>query len=109
MSLRDNLLIRCSFHARTVRKAVRVALVVGPVLGIINHFDLFLGAEVTVLRLSKIAVTFLVPFCVSAYSSATTMIADAQEGACGSPEAFTPALVGQSRHSEVGKELDKTQ
>ena len=112
MGLRDNLLISCFFHHRTVRKAIRVALVVGPILGMINHFDLLLGAEVTLLRLSKITVTFLVPFCVSAYSSATTMMADALEhdaleSACGSPAMGVTALVGQSRRSEVAKEIEQ--
>lgn len=68
--------LSCFFSVSTVKRAVRVALVVGPILGFINHFDLFLGAECTLMRAVKIAVTFLVPFFVSAYSSATTMMAE---------------------------------
>jgi hypothetical protein len=59
----------------TVRRGIRVALVVGPILGLINHFDLLAGGELTRVRLLKISLTFLVPFCVSSFSSATTMMA----------------------------------
>ena len=53
-----------------------MALVVGPILGLINHFDLVAGGGLTGTRLFKICLTFLVPFCVSGYSSATTMMAE---------------------------------
>ena len=71
--------LSCFFVRQTVRRAVRVALVVGPILGLINHFDLCLGAEITTVRLAKISLTFLVPFCVSGYSSTTTMMAGSAE------------------------------
>ena len=63
------------FGPESVRRAIRVALVVGPILGLINHFELLVGGEVTRVRLFKICLTFLVPFCVSSFSSATTMMA----------------------------------
>lgn len=63
------------FCPESVRRAIRVALVVGPILGLINHFELLVGGEVTRVRLFKICLTFLVPFCVSSFSSATTMMA----------------------------------
>lgn len=78
----------CFFAGSTVNRAIKVAFVVGPILGFINHFDLLLGANLTSMRVVKIAVTFLVPFCVSAYSSATTMI--------GQGEPSTPHLVDTS-------------
>ena len=64
------------FDKRSVRRALKVALVVGPVLAFINHFDLCLGSDITTERIVKIVVTFIVPFCVSGYSSATTMMED---------------------------------
>ena len=67
--------LTCFFDPGSVRRAIRVALIVGPVLGLINHFELLAGGEFTVVRLFKIGLTFLVPFCVSTYSSATTMMA----------------------------------
>ena len=65
----------CFFFPATLKRAVQVALVVGPILGLINHYDLCLGAPVTGERLAKIAITFLVPFSVSAYSSARALMA----------------------------------
>jgi len=69
-------LLGCFFHPATVAKAVKVALIVGPILGLINHFDLLADGRLTGVRLFKIGLTFLVPFCVSGYSSATTMRAE---------------------------------
>ena len=71
----SSLFLSCFFDSASVRRAIRVALFVGPILGLINHFDLFAGGELTRVRLFKIGLTFLVPFCVSSYSSATTMMA----------------------------------
>ena len=64
------------FDRRSIGRALKVALVVGPVLALINHFDLWLGSDITTERIVKIVVTFIVPFCVSGYSSATTMMED---------------------------------
>ncbi len=64
------------FRQETVLRAIKVALVVGPVLIIINHHDAFLGLEFTQHLYIKIILTFLVPYCVSAYSSAQAYSAD---------------------------------
>ena len=69
------LFLSCFCDSASVRRAIRVALLVGPIIGLINHFDLFAGCELTRARLFKVGLTFLVPFCVSSYSSATTMMA----------------------------------
>ena len=52
----------------TRRLALRVALVVGAVLNLINHFDVLLGAELTTTTLVQIALTYAVPYCVSTHS-----------------------------------------
>lgn len=67
--------LACFLCAATVRRGIRVALVVGPILALINHFDLLAGGELTGVLLLKIGLTFVVPFCVSSFSSATTMMA----------------------------------
>jgi len=64
------------FRQETVLRAIKVALVVGPVLIIINHHDTLLNLEFTPPLYFKIFLTFLVPFCVSAYSSAQAYSAD---------------------------------
>ena len=47
--------------------ALRVALVVGTVLNLINHFDVLLGAALTTTTLVQIALTYFVPYCVSTH------------------------------------------
>lgn len=79
---------KCFFHPTVVGRSLKVAMVVGPVLMTINHFEIFLGAGVTPVRLLKICITFFVPFCVSGFSSARTMIASmCNDDACGADAA----------------------
>ena len=52
-----------------VERSARIALVVGTVLAVINHTDTILSGETTYRTIVKIAVTYLVPYCVSTYSS----------------------------------------
>jgi hypothetical protein len=52
----------------TVSFALRVALVVGTILNIINHFDLLFGTPVTRATLLQVALTYVVPYCVSTHS-----------------------------------------
>lgn len=47
--------------------ALRVALVVGTVLNLINHFDVLLGAALTTTTLVQIGLTYVVPYCVSTH------------------------------------------
>ena len=52
---------------RVVSLAIRVALVVGTILNLINHFDLLLGAPLTRTTMVQIALTYVVPYCVSTH------------------------------------------
>lgn len=55
---------------RSVRlRALKIALVVGSILAVINHGDRLLGLDLDSQTILKICVTFLVPYCVSTYSS----------------------------------------
>ncbi len=49
--------------------AIRIALVVGTILGIINHYDMFLSGNYETSRIVKMLITYLVPFSVSLYST----------------------------------------
>ena len=49
--------------------AMRIALVVGTILGIINHYDMFLSGNYETSRVVKILITYLVQFYVSLYST----------------------------------------
>lgn len=50
-------------------RALRVALVVGVVLFVINQLDVVLRGGLTPVVAAKIALTFLVPYAVSTYSA----------------------------------------
>ena len=54
-------------HPGHLRKTVAVALVVGTVLFFINQLDVVLSHHVTTLTWLKVALTYVVPFCVSNY------------------------------------------
>jgi hypothetical protein len=49
--------------------ALKVSIVVGTVLAFINHGDALLKVDLGAERVVQIALTFLVPYCVSTYSS----------------------------------------
>lgn len=52
-----------------VRRALRVALFVGVILALLNHGDRILTGTLNSATILKIMLTFLVPYCVSTYSS----------------------------------------
>ena len=55
----------------TVATSVKIALVVGTVLGLINYGDrIFLSCDMHVLDWIKLAVTYCVPYCVATYGAA---------------------------------------
>jgi len=52
-----------------VRPAVKIALVVGTVLVLINHGSALLQGQLESARLVQILLTYCVPYCVSSYSA----------------------------------------
>lgn len=48
-----------------LRKTVRIAIIVGCVLTLINQLDVFLGGKATALTIVKTCLNFCVPFIVS--------------------------------------------
>ncbi len=59
-----------AFSRGIVLLAMGTALVVGCVLLAINHGDGLLAGTIDVMRSTTMLLTFLVPYCVSAYSAA---------------------------------------
>jgi hypothetical protein len=59
--------------ASVVRRALGMAAVVGALLITINHGDAILRGDLDHARLLKMALTLLVPYCVSTYSSVGAM------------------------------------
>lgn len=53
-----------------IYRAVKVALVVGTVLALINHYDTMFYGELTSTDIFQILITYFVPYCVSTFSSA---------------------------------------
>jgi hypothetical protein len=58
------------FRRETVIRALKVAGVVGPILTLINQYDVLLNGNFSLRLLFKIFLTFLVPYSVSSFSSA---------------------------------------
>jgi hypothetical protein len=54
---------------QVVSRAARIALIVGSILAIINHGDALIHWDLDTEKLIKILLTYLVPYCVSSYSS----------------------------------------
>lgn len=52
-----------------VKRAAKIAMIVGVILAAINHGDAILAGALTSSDAIKILVTFCVPYCVSTYSS----------------------------------------
>lgn len=65
--------MRCRRHALTywpvTGRAIKVALIIGTILLVINHADELVTGHVTPLVLAKVGLTYLVPFSVSTYSA----------------------------------------
>lgn len=55
--------------ARVVRRALLYAVVVGFILIAINHGDAILRGDLAAARLAKMALTVVVPYLVSTFSS----------------------------------------
>lgn len=49
----------------TISRALAVAVVVGSVLNLINHYELLVGDPLTSKALIQVALTYLVPYVVS--------------------------------------------
>lgn len=58
------------FRRETVRRALTVAGIVGPILTVINQYDVLWRLEFSPRFWMKVLLTFLVPYCVSSFSSA---------------------------------------
>ena len=60
-------------HAKSkhnILRAIKVGLVVGTVLAIINHYDMFVSGQYEIRRFVQIIVTYFVPFTVSLHGGA---------------------------------------
>jgi hypothetical protein len=66
-----NAFLTAATDKRTVITSVKVALVVGTVLGLINYGDrIFLRHDMRLADWIKLVLTYFVPFCVATYGAA---------------------------------------
>lgn len=66
------------FKPRIVRAAIKVAVIVGTILNVINNGEQIWSHQV--ISIWPIAMNYLVPFCVSSYSAARNELQRAIEG-----------------------------
>ena len=52
-----------------VARSLRISLVVGTILVLINHLDLLVAGKLSSALAGKILLTYMVPYAVSSYSS----------------------------------------
>lgn len=78
MSMESRATVRRFFHywflRETVRRALKVACIVGPTLTTINQYDVIMRGEFSFHLVFKIFLTFMVPYCVSSFSSASAYL-----------------------------------
>lgn len=65
-----------------VKDALLVSLFVGIILNIVNQGDILLSLEFSKISISKLILTFIVPYLVSTYSSVKTKLSLNQENEC---------------------------
>ena len=65
----DDSFLAVATDPSVVRRAAKIALIVGVILAVINHGNRLIAGEVDAGTLVRIALTFLVPYSVSTYSS----------------------------------------
>ncbi len=64
------LFAKYAFEKRCVARALKVALIVGTVLALINHFDSIASGSLDAAVTFQILLTYTVPYSVSTFSSA---------------------------------------
>ncbi len=59
-----------------VRRSIKVCLIVGTLLVLINYLDRAMNGDLSLTDLVKMLLTYAVPYCVSTYVSVATLIAE---------------------------------
>jgi len=66
--------LKAATRADVVKRSLRVAAVVGTILVMINYSDRLIGGTVSSVDAIKMALTYLVPYCVSTYASVSAIL-----------------------------------
>ncbi len=67
---RARLFAKYAFERRCVARSLKVALIVGTILALINHFDSIISGSLDAAVTFQIVLTYAVPYSVSTFSSA---------------------------------------
>jgi hypothetical protein len=71
--------LRCATERQTVLRAFGVALVITPILTLVNHWDEIRRLDFGARFIAQVCLTFCVPYLVSTFSSARTEMAHRQQ------------------------------
>lgn len=63
-----------AFAPTTVRRSLRVALVVGSILVAINYGDRIIAGSLGPVEFAKIGLTYCVPYCVATYAAVSALL-----------------------------------
>lgn len=66
--------LRAATRTDVVNRSIKVCLIVGTLLVIINYADRAMDGDLTVTDFLKMALTYAVPYCVSTYVSVVTLV-----------------------------------
>lgn len=67
-------LLREIFRTKMLLRSSWVALIVGSVLMVINHYEKLLDWDVSSIGIEKVLLTYLVPFLVATYGSVSARL-----------------------------------
>ena len=67
--IKNHSYLNLAFRKSVIRRAIKIALVVGCILALINHGDRIIFQDMKPVDWFKILLTFCVPYCVSTVSS----------------------------------------
>lgn len=76
--------IKCACMRGTIVRALKVACVITPILTVVNHSQEIVALDFSPRFILQALLTFCVPYLVSTYSSAMTMLAGMKAVASGS-------------------------
>lgn len=71
--------LRIAFSRQVLPRAVRVALIVGTILALINHGDKLITFSLVSMDVLKVVLTYFVPYSVSTWSSVNAIRETAME------------------------------
>ena len=69
-----------AFEASVRKRALKVAMLVGSILAVINHGDAVISGNATAATWVRIILTFLVPYCVATFASVQAIRQSARGG-----------------------------